>query len=132
MIAVYNNSAATSQNGSLVLQVAPPSKCAIFTTSCSLLMSGKRLTLLSIPPLRTVRDSFPSYGSSLSKVSLKVKPSSNQVTFVAYFYMALFVNHNCWPFLVAISVKMRLKSCFCGNTFSTKRTAPVLSIPNFH
>lgn len=28
--------------------------------------SGKRLTLLPAPPLRTVRDSFPSYGSSLS------------------------------------------------------------------
>lgn len=30
-------------------------------------MSGKRLVLLPAPPLRTVRDSFPSYGSSLSK-----------------------------------------------------------------
>lgn len=29
-------------------------------------MSGKRLALLPAPPLRTVRDSFPSYGSSLS------------------------------------------------------------------
>ena len=28
--------------------------------------SGKELTLLPIPPLRTVRESFPSYGSSLS------------------------------------------------------------------
>ena len=28
--------------------------------------SGKRLALLPAPPLRTVRDSFPSYGSSLS------------------------------------------------------------------
>ena len=29
-------------------------------------LSGKRLALLPAPPLRTVRDSFPSYGSSLS------------------------------------------------------------------
>ena len=29
--------------------------------------SGKGKTSLSAPPLRTVRDSFPSYGSSLSK-----------------------------------------------------------------
>lgn len=29
--------------------------------------SGKRRALLSFPPLRTVRDSFPSYGSSLIK-----------------------------------------------------------------
>ena len=29
-------------------------------------MSGERLALLPAPPLRTVRDSFPSYGSSLS------------------------------------------------------------------
>ena len=37
-----------------------------FRMSASVLMSGKRLALLPAPPLRTVRDSFPSYGSSLS------------------------------------------------------------------
>jgi len=30
--------------------------------------SGKRAALLPLPPLRTVRDGFPSYGSSLSKL----------------------------------------------------------------
>ncbi len=30
-------------------------------------MSGKEDALLQPPPLRTVRESFPSYGSSLSK-----------------------------------------------------------------
>ena len=37
-----------------------------FSTSFSEWMSGKRPALLPAPPLRTVRDSFPSYGSSLS------------------------------------------------------------------
>lgn len=34
---------------------------------CKNAKSGKRRALLSFPPLRTVRDSFPSYGSSLIK-----------------------------------------------------------------
>ena len=42
------------------------STTVIITLSASLRMSGKRLALLPAPPLRTVRDSFPSYGSSLS------------------------------------------------------------------
>ena len=37
--------------------------------------SGKRWTLLPIPPLRTVRESFPSYGSSLSKGPLIGNPA---------------------------------------------------------
>ena len=32
--------------------------------------SGKKETLLFLPPLRTVRESFPSYGSSLFKSTM--------------------------------------------------------------
>ena len=40
--------------------------CEIKLCFLSSIWSGKELTLLPIPPLRTVRESFPSYGSSLS------------------------------------------------------------------
>ena len=49
--------------------------------------SGKRTTLLPFPPLRTVRESFPSHGSSFSKIFCYAKDqvqSNNQGHVVAY------------------------------------------------
>ena len=41
--------------------------------------SGKEKTLLSFPPLRTVRESFPSHGSSLSKTGFPVQLTNFQI-----------------------------------------------------
>ncbi len=38
-------------------------------------MSGKEQLLLATPPLRTVRASFPAYGSSLYKSEPKYRPA---------------------------------------------------------
>ncbi|MGJ8484817.1 hypothetical protein ACSFVZ_12365 [Pseudoalteromonas sp. SYSU M81236] len=39
------------------------------------MMSGKEQLLLATPPLRTVRASFPAYGSSLYKSVPKYRPA---------------------------------------------------------
>ena len=51
-------------------------------TSCR--TSGKGLTSLPIPPLRTVHESFPSHGSSLSKALLSEDPAQNKLLLSLY------------------------------------------------
>ena len=46
--------------------------------------SGKEMALLPFPPLRTVRESFPSYGSSLFKAPFQ-EPVSPPLTFGCVF-----------------------------------------------
>lgn len=49
-------------------------------------MSGKEQALLLVPPLRTVRASFPAYGSSLYKLALTRKPATDEISHHHTFY----------------------------------------------
>ncbi len=53
-----------------------PAGAGFFKRSAWAIMSGKEQPLLATPPLRTVRASFPAYGSSLYKSVPKYRPAT--------------------------------------------------------
>ena len=72
-------------------------------------VSGKKRTLLSVPPLRTVLDSFPSYGSSLSKPAAFAIDRLKRSKFV-YSTMTIFMDKEILFFII-----MYIFMTFCAH-----------------
>lgn len=72
---------ASSISSIVLCGVFPVRICDINCCFFSIVWSGKKATLLLLPPQRTVRESFPSYGSSFYKVLsfLKTRLNSSKV-----------------------------------------------------
>ena len=83
-------------------------------------LSGKEQTLLSVPPLRTVLDSFPSYGSSLSK-SVAFAIDRLERDKILYFTMTVFMYKEIL-FYVIVYIFMIFCAIFQSKFFTTKGT----------